>query len=107
MESTQAVPVKRGRGRPKKAVAGASNNAGASNGAQPVAKQEVSKRGRKPGAKTASKPSKPAPAASAVKRGRGRPKKSETEKAKTKSKKLKKADSEESDEPEATEESDE
>lgn len=88
-EPVSEIPVKRGRGRPRKdpSAAPVKKSAAVSNGAT------KGKRGRKPGSTNKAKPASNS-ATQGVKRGRGRPKKSETEK--TSVKKAKKAESSES-----------
>ena len=88
-EPTNQVPVKRGRGRPRKdpSAAPAKKSNAVSNGAT------KGKRGRKPGSTNKPKPANSVP--QGVKRGRGRPRKSDVEKA-LKTKKPKKPESSES-----------
>ncbi|KAJ6222693.1 hypothetical protein RDWZM_001238 [Blomia tropicalis] len=110
-EPVNEVPVKRGRGRPRKdpsaaPVKKAATDSSVSNGAT-----TKGKRGRKPG--STNKP-KSAPVSNnsepGVKRGRGRPRKTDAQKKSSQPKKLKKAETSESegqDNSESLEESDE
>jgi len=89
-EPNNQVPVKRGRGRPRKdpsALPAKKSSDAVSNGTK-------GKRGRKPGSTNKPKPANNE--TQGVKRGRGRPRKSESDKP-AKTKKTKKAESSESD----------